>query len=182
MKRRLGGLLLLLAALAACTDDVENEFTSMRAFFRFTQVATAAPLFTALNNPGQFCTVTYSNDTYYIFSDAAGNSYAYTLTELDKRTKPEFVSGLVVGMPAVPDLSGNFPVVCYDLVCPNCYAEDVITRRLSFSGATEMACGRCHRCYDLNNGGIVTEGDKGRKLFRYRATYSNASNTFVVQN
>lgn len=189
MKKRISSLLLMATALfvagtslVACVDDVENEYASLRAFFRFTPVTAAPQLYTSVNNPGQFCSVIYSSGSYYVFTDAEGNGTQYTLTQLDKYTPLEAVSGLVIGMPSVPDLSGNFPVVCYDLVCPNCYSESAITRRLSFSALTEMECGRCHRKYDLNNGGLVIDGEQGRKLYRYRVNYNSASNALVVQN
>ena len=47
---------LLAMTMTACTEDIENIYSNFRAFFRFTPVTSAQPLYTALNNPGMFCT------------------------------------------------------------------------------------------------------------------------------
>ena len=43
-------------------------------------------------------------------------------------------------------------------------------------------CPRCGRTYSLANNGIVTKGEKGRKLHRYRMAYVPTQDMFVINN
>lgn len=183
MSRRLLPAVALLAAvlLAGCTEDVENTYTSVRAFFRFTPVTSVHQLNTALNNPGMFCSVTF-NPQSYVFTDSEGNATSVNRTALDLYGTPVFICGFIVGTPSLPDVNGNFYNVAYDLVCPNCYHDDAIQRSLAFSDREEVTCNRCRRSYTLSNGGLVRSGESGRSLLRYRLTYSAAQNTLVIQN
>ena len=65
----------------------------------------------------------------------------------------------------------------YDRECPNCFNENALpmkSRPLSVSEAGIATCGNCKRRYDLNNGGFISEGDKGNKLTRYRCSSTGA--------
>ncbi len=171
-------------ALSSCSDEVNNTYTTRRAFFRFNAVITTAPLYTALSNPGEFCTISFPNGRY-VFTGPTGQSSSYEPTAVAQYGKPECISGFIVGTPAIPDLSTGTSIVAYDLVCPNCYEENSIQRSLSFAAPshTTMKCPRCTRFYDLNNSGHVSNGSGGRALFRYRITYnSSGSGTVVIQN
>ncbi len=181
MRRRIlfTGLLTLL--LCACADEAESYYANVRAFFRFGNVITTPQLLTAVSNPGQFCTITFAGG-YYHFTGPDGSSTPYAATAVDNYGHPEYISGFIVGTPAVPDLSGNFTLSAFDLVCPNCYTENALQRALSFSGTTAMYCNRCRRTYDLNNGGIVSGGDGGRALFRYRVSYASGQGMLLIQN
>lgn len=181
MRRRIlfSGLLTLL--LCACADEAESYYANVRAFFRFGNVITTPQLLTAVSNPGQFCTITFAGG-YYHFTGPDGSSTPYAATAVDNYGRPEYISGFIVGTPAVPDLSGNFTLSAFDLVCPNCYTENALQRALSFSGTTAMYCNRCRRTYDLNNGGIVSGGDGGRALFRYRVSYASEQGMLLIQN
>ncbi len=177
----LGLLLIAAAALTSCEQDVENIYSNIRAFFRFSPVTAAPQLNAALNNPGMFCTVTFTN-THYVFTDSEGRSTPVARTALDAYGRPEFVEGFIIGMPSLPDANSNFYNVAFDLVCPNCYTDDAIRRRLAFSSLESMTCSRCSRTYNLNNNGYVVSGDKGRHLYRYRLSYSQPQNAVVIQN
>lgn len=166
----------------ACSDDTDTLYANLRAFLRYNKVATTPQLFTAVNNPGMFCTVSFPNGRY-VFTDADGRSTTYQPVAGDvSYGRPECVAGFIIGRPAIPDMSGTMSVTAYDLVCRNCYSDDAIQRSLSFASPTTMSCPRCHRTYDLNNGGIVISGEAGSSLYRYRVTYSEAGNTIVIQN
>lgn len=181
MKKGLKWMVAVLVAmvLTGCTEDVENIYSNFRAFFRFTPVTSAQPLYKALNNPGIFCTTEFST-SYIIFKGNNGDSYSAPRTALDQYGRPVYISGFIIGTPSVPDLKGNFYTVAYDLVCPNCYDESYIQRKLHFEGLEKMKCDACQRTYNLNNNGIVDGGENGRPLFRYRLTYN--SDILVVQN
>ena len=60
----------------------------------------------------------------------------------------------------------------YDLECPNCFDPNYIPVRskpLSISVNGLATCNLCKRQYDMNNGGIVSKGEGGKKMTRYRA-------------
>ncbi len=181
MRRWRHGTLLAALMLCACTNEVESYYAPIRAFFRFGSVITTPQLLTAVSNPGQFCTITFSGG-YYYFTGPDGSSTTYAATAVDNYGKPEYVSGFIVGTPAVLDLSGNFTLSAFDLVCPNCYTDNAIQRALSFSSTTTMHCNRCKRTYDLDNGGIVSGGEGGRSLFRYRVSYASGQGLLLIQN
>ena len=63
--------LLLGFFLASCADDIEDLYAPWSARFVFNQVNTTAPLLSALNNPGQFCQITFPNGKY-LFKDCDG--------------------------------------------------------------------------------------------------------------
>lgn len=185
LRRGFVGLFALLMALlgVGCgltgCDDEEDLYAHERAFFRFTPVTGVAPLLTALNNPGRFCRITIGTSTFD-FLDAEGRSQSYPQTALIAYGKPECIGGFVVGTASLPDLDMQYRPVAYELACPNCYEDNMLQIATSFKGLEALRCHRCHRVYDLANGGIVTE-DKddptapttGRRLYRYRMTYQN---------
>lgn len=180
--KRLFPLALLLALLpASCAEEAESYYASLRAFFRYGNVINTPQLLTAVTNPGQFCIITFSAGYYHFTGPDGGKPTDWPATAVDAYGKPEYVSGFIVGTPAVPDLNGNFALSAFDLVCPNCY-ETYIQRPLSFSGTTAMYCNRCGRTYDLNNGGIVSSGTTGRPLFRYRVSYAASQGMLLIQN
>lgn len=176
----------ILSLLFSCVDDDESPFARRPAFFRFSPV-TAAPktLFPALGSPGEWCTVTLTN-THYVLKTPGGMTDSYPLTQLDEYRRATWICGLIVGTPTVPDLGAyDFAPVAYDLACPSCFEGGGITRAVSITSTTlgRASCSRCHRTYDINNGGIVVEGASSPhdpRLYRYRCNYAN--DTFVVQN
>jgi len=172
--------LLLCALTTACADEVESLYANIRAFFRFSPVTQVPGLRAALNSPGMFCTISFSNGKY-IFDTGDGNPFVYTPTAIDQYGTPECVSGFIVGMPNIPDLNGNFYNIAFDLVCPNCYSTDAVQRSLTLQ-STDAVCGRCKRHYGLNNGGIVTAGKGGRGLYRYPVTYNSGTDLLLIRN
>lgn len=78
-------------------------------------------------------------------------------------------SGLFIGCSSFNDGA----IYAFDGQCPNCYSGGMTSYRLAFSQSGQwVTCPSCHRSYDLNNGGLVVQGDAGSKLYRYRASYS----------
>lgn len=184
MKHFISSLFLLLALLpiaTGCSDTTESLYAHERAFLRISPVTAIAPLYTALNSPGVFCTITIGTQNYN-FKSSDGNTATYPFTALESYGEPECVAGFVVGISSVPDLNMQYEPVAYDLVCPSCYEDNLIQRSLSFSKAELLACPRCQRTYDLTNGGIESSGKGGSKLYRYHITYSSANNLLVVMN
>lgn len=165
--------LLLGFFVASCADDIEDLYAPWPARFVFNQVNTTAPLLSALNNPGQFCQITFPNGKY-LFKDCDGKEVTYTPTATSSYYKPYgFLSGIIVGSPAIPDFTGQ-TTVAYELACPNCYDNSEITRPLHFSSISTLQCARCGCVYDLNNAGNEQHG-KSRALYRYRTVQYNVS-------
>ena len=81
-------------------------------------------------------------------------------------------NGFVVGHTSM--ISSRFPdqVVCYDIVCPNCYDDLNVTRNVGLLSGARAQCSSCQRTYDLNELGMVSQVEAGRSLYRYTIRYS----------
>ena len=62
---------------------------------------------------------------------------------------------------------------CYDGQCPNCLASGSGYKYpLTFAkDGLWLYCSKCGRSYDLNNYGVVADGEGGLSLLRYRISY-----------
>ena len=170
----------LLLAVASCADDTGDEYTRLHAFLRITPVTALSPLHEALNNPGHYCTLTYDANNY-IATRPNGTNAPLPRTALEPYGRPMCIEGFLLGTPSVPNLKGQFYQTCYELACPTCYDQDAVQRRLTLRADETVYCSRCHRTYSLRNSGIVTDGEKGSILKRYRiASYAN--DILIVSN
>lgn len=168
--RRLAAVVLGLASAVSCADDVQNLYSGYDAYLRFQPVTSAPPLYAALNSMGEYCTIR-STSTSYLFN-GPGGSHEHPRTAADNYNPMRAIGGFIVGRSNLMDMTGgDFPLLCYDLACPNCYAEYSVARVLSLADGGLAKCTRCQRTYDLNNLGIVSAGEKGKKLFRYHIQY-----------
>ena len=87
-------------------------------------------------------------------------------------------TGIIVGY---GNLNNPATFYAYDSQCPNCYHDSGLPRySLTMNTDGTAECGSCHRKYDMNNGGIVSSGDGGDKMIRYRAGV--AGNVLNVNN
>lgn len=179
--------------LQGCNDEVTSYYAQLPAYFRF-QPVTAAPktLLPALNSPGEWCIITRT-PTHYILTSATARSAKnggqpltdnFPLSQLDQYGSISWVAGLIVGTPFTPEIGTNvcLPIV-FDLACPSCFNSGGIKRSLTISSDYRANCTRCHRSYDLQNGGNIVSGGTSSvepMLYRYRYEYSN--DTFVVHN
>ena len=176
MKRLLQ--LTLLAAiilLAACdADTVESKFSKYRASFSLSPVNTIAPLNQALTSFGDFCTITADANHYYF--STLRNSQSVNRDAYAAYKTFICIGGFIVGKSSQTELGTNdYPLLCYDLCCPNCYRDDNIAKRMSLEEGGRASCSRCHRTYDLNSEGAVVSGEKGHKLERYRMSYNGTA-------
>lgn len=166
----------LLFGLGACSDDVNNRYAHERAFLKFAPVTGVPMLSTAVNSLGTFCTIQLGTSGF-IFRNAQGQTsppYPYT-AEIQSYGQPECIAGFVVGKSSIPDMNLQYPLVAYELACPNCYEKALITKPLTLSAGELLTCSRCNRVYDLKNDGNISKGDEGVPLYRYR-TVSYAEN------
>jgi len=181
LRRFLALAFFILLFFSSCSqDNVQNVYSRYRAFFNYTKVLTAHPLYTAITGTGSYCSISAQGTTLYFQSPT--ESYQDNLTDADYYKQVTWIGGLIVGRSNVPDMTtGELPLLCFDRACPNCYKNDDITKPLTLKENGEAYCTRCKRTYDLNNLGIIKTGDNGIKLYRYMVVY-NGSNTLVVNN
>ncbi len=177
-------MLVLLALTTGCKDDsTNNTYSSDRAFMKFRPVTAVPLLYTACNSMGEFVAVSIGTNTFN-FTTAAGKSSSYPFTaEIKNYGQPECVSGFIIGISTQPDMNLQYPLLCYELACPNCYKDSYIQTQLRFSATEELTCPRCKRSYSLQNQGVVTKGNEGRPLLQYRTVaYNTANDILVVMN
>lgn len=183
-------IIVCLAALLSACSDTENEFSNYRCYLVFQndrhQDMTLA---SALNQnaPGTFCRISFgvrNGAECYFFNNNQGLSSYKAATSLDlQRSNIIGVynsSGVIVGY---GNLDMPATLYAYDSQCPNCYKNTgKPAYQLTMNERGWATCTRCHRTYDMNNGGIISEGDKGDKLIRYRAATTGALGTLSVTN
>ena len=157
-----------------------DVYCNMPAKFVMENVYQAPVLYIACNSSGEFCSIT-TNGKQFIFKGSKETSYV-NMTALTGYTSFYLgLSGLIVGLPNIPGYGQTESmVVCYDLACPNCYEDYNITKPLTLHEGGTATCKSCGRTYDLNNGGIVSDGNPGKSLFRYRVNYLNY--TLIINN
>lgn len=177
MKKRGMTLLLLslLLGIMAC-GDVQNEFTSMHCLVHFDNLAHSNAVLAGAMTPysGIYVRITLTfkdGARCFLFENNQGQSSISKLNAKDE--KPPQVVGqndcIIVGYSML-----ETPAVFYafDAECPNCYMSnqmDFRSYRLQMSHFNIASCNACKRKYDLGNGGMIIEGENGKKLIRYIA-------------
>lgn len=163
---------ILLLIFTSC--EAENEYSTWPCRFAYDNgVHQDAALSSCMdvNVPGMFCLITESvrgGVKYLNFKTNHNMTSSQTETEAEKRA--EYIlglnNGIIVGFQnAVLDDFGNARFVAYDVQCPNCVRQ--YNNRLSPNYGVSMddkgiaTCGKCGRRYDMNNGGILQNGQEG---------------------
>jgi len=183
-------IILCAAMLLTACGDTENEYSGYRCYLVFQndrhQDVTLASALNP-NAPGIFCRISFGvkdGAQCYFFENNQGLSShkAATATDLQRSNILGVynTSGVIVGY---GNLSFPSTLYAYDSQCPNCYkATGKPAYRLAMSNSGSATCGRCNRVYDMNNGGIISKGDKGDKMIRYRAAAAGPLGTLTVTN
>ena len=175
MKKRLSHFILLtfyLLLLSSC--EAEQEYSTWPCRFAYDNSrhldATLASCMD-VNVPGMFCLITESVQggvKYLNFKSNYNATSSQVETEDEKRA--EYIlglnNGIIVGFQnAVLDDFGRAVFVAYDVQCPNCVRQSGNTLSpnfgVSMSDKGIATCGKCGRKYDMNNGGILQNGQKG---------------------
>lgn len=174
---------LLVALLwTSCTDDalVSHKYSNMPAKFSFSPVSAYSQLYTACNSMGEWSTIR-AEGAQFVFSNPTGSTSVNRTQVQNYSGFYMGLSGFLVGLPNIPEMGSERPIVtCYDLACSNCYHTNSVAKRLTLHTGGTATCSTCHRTYDLNNLGQVSQGEGGINLFRYRVFYGN--NTLSIQN
>ena len=175
MKKKFSYLLLLtfyFLLLSSC--EAENEYSTWPCRFAYDngthQNATLASCMD-VNVPGMFCLITESvrGGVKYLNFKSNHNDES-SLAETAAEKQADFIlglnNGIIVGFQnAVLDDFGNAKFVAYDVQCPNCVRQSGNTLSpnygVSMSDRGIATCGKCGRKYDMNNGGIVQNGQEG---------------------
>ncbi len=193
MKRNLFYLIIWLICLTltpvftACSSDDDNlYYTGSKASFSYSPVENSPLLMRALRNSGEFAiflNTVYNGSMRFVISNAQGTEETIQGTSVDYYKSMYFgiSNGFIIGMPTLPEVGADIvSPVCFDVVCPNCYDNYSICKRLSLREGGFAFCSSCVRTYNLNNYGIVSDGDGGRSLFRYHITA--AGSTMSIYN
>ncbi len=186
MKRYTYYIIAVLTLFTAC-GDTEYEFSKYPAFFIFENNAgRSQALASAMNpmSPGIFCRITTSGANYYSFTSNQGLSDKAVKTAIDQNRTVKLgvynETGIIVGY---GNLNSPATFYAYDSQCPNCYKNTSLPRySLTMNTDGTADCGSCHRKYDMNNGGLVIDGDQGDKLIRYHATTTGPQGVLQVSN
>ena len=188
MMKRIGTILgsLLSLMLLSCTAD--NEYSSAACYLVIeNNLHNDATLASAMNasSPGIFVTITKttsSGATYFHFSSNQGGSSSSIFNAIDaKRILIIGMNGgLIVGF---GNLSQPVTFYAYDRECPNCFDPNNIPMKsypITVNSSGIGTCSKCGRKYDLNNGGIISSGDGGKKMTRYRCGTTGAYGVLSV--
>lgn len=180
-------IIALLTLFASC-DDTEYEYSNYPCNFVFDNNASRSTLLASAMNaqsPGIFCHASVSGK-YFVFStnDSQGRQERVAFNAIDEqRTIALGVyneSGIIVGY---GNLNNPATFYAYDYQCPNCYKEAGLPRYgLSMDSTGKAKCSNCNREYDMNNGGIISSGDSGDKLIRYRGSTTGPQGVLYVVN
>lgn len=113
-------------------------------------------------------------------SDATSSERALTAIDLRRTLVLGLNNGIIVGWGT---LSQPLTFYAFDNECPNCFDPNVYpltSHPLTFMSGNRVTCKTCRRIYDLNNGGVIAEGDSGKKLTRYRASVTAPNGILTV--
>lgn len=161
---------LLFLLFAGCEGDYKEFCTQYQVSFSCD--ITNVP-YNAVASMGQFISVRRKtgSTSCTVFNPSLGKTTEAALSEIEARSFALGLGGLILGQP----FFGDGSIYAYDLACPAC---DRASARLTIDTQGYATCPKCDNVYDLNNGGLVTEGE-GRPLYRYRVTRSSVSTLFV---
>ena len=185
---RMLAIVLVIAGIFASCQGAESMYSGFSARFTYQPVSAKPTLFRACTSLGEYCTITLPlKATSYVISSPStpNNVDNIPLTAIQSYAKPilGLGDGLIVGLPMIPEmLESESKVVCYDLCCSNCNEKDYIRRKLQLQIGGIATCSSCKRIYDLNNQGMVTQGEYGRSLYRYYVYYEPSSQRLTVNN
>ncbi|MGP1472031.1 MAG: hypothetical protein ACTTJN_00545 [Prevotella intermedia] len=171
-------------ALMACGENVDYEYSNYHCNLKINNSMHHNPtLASAMNafSPGIFTIIKplYKNGVdYFYFKNNQGLDSEQPFNAIDQEYKNHLHigmnRGLIVGFGNL-DTPAKF--FAYDLQCPNCFDFNALPIRsyeLTVNGTGIATCKTCRRSYNLNTGGNIVSGEKGKTMTRYRASTTGA--------
>ena len=175
-------LYLLLSPFIFSSCKADSEYTTWPCRFAYDNSLHLDPtLASAMNidSRGVFCKIWESSMgglVLHVQSNQGGAATHQPVTEIERQTNYilGLNNGIIVGFQTMNTQPyGGF--VAYDAQCPNCVRRENNTINpkypVSMSTSGIASCGVCGKKYDLNNGGIIQNGEEGDVgLQKYLAT------------
>lgn len=166
-------ILSLLTMMFSSCGEAEFEYSSAPCYLiidnSLHQDATLASALTQYS--GTYVTITIitkSGARYFSFTNNVGKHTESIFNAYDERRSLilGYNGGLIVGY----GNSIDGILYAFDRECPNCFDPNMLTlksRPLSVSENGIATCSYCKRQYNLNIGGFICKGDKGKKMTKY---------------
>lgn len=178
--------LFLAATVFVSCDKSEFEFSSTPCYVFIDNSVHQNPVLASglTRYSGTFVTIstaTKSGARYFIFKDNHGSQSESRFNAYDERRSLQIGKNGAVVVGYGNSVDGI--LYAYDLECPNCFNPDALplkSRQLAISESGMASCPYCHRKYDMNNGGFITDGDNGNKLTRYRCSATGPNGVLTV--
>lgn len=190
--RMMKALLILLvcgmseAFLVSCSADDTEYQQGYRCYFTFdTSLHNASAILSCVNpmSAGMFCMAWQETKEGIRHIRVQLNNGKTTednaiTTALESRQQCIMgaSNGLIIGCSTLN--AGQ--LYAFDRLCPNCLDQGINKPLQWTNSGLWVKCPRCQRSYDLNNSGYIVEGETGKKLMRYRASYNGT--ILVVTN
>lgn len=166
-------ILSLLTMMFSSCGEAEFEYSSAPCYLiidnSLHQDATLASALTQYS--GTYVTITIitkSGARYFSFTNNVGKHTESIFNAYDERHSLilGYNGGLIVGY----GNSIDGILYAFDRECPNCFDPNMLplkSRPLSVSENGIATCSYCKRQYNLNIGGFICKGDKGKKMTKY---------------
>ena len=173
-----------LLTLFSC-QKAESEYTTSQCYFAFNaSYHNASRLLSVVNAYETYAIVhtePLSGKAYRVVTDIYGTDATHddvTTAEETQRTRIVGLSnGLIIGRSSLDQT-----LYAFARQCPNCYQASGLTAAPLQWAANSytVKCNKCQRQYSLANGGVVSDGEAGSRLLRYRITFDGTY--LFVQN
>lgn len=176
----LSALALTVMPLSSCADSEYSNYPCHLVINNSTmQNMTLCSAMT--QSAGVFCRISRDGTTRFKFESNHGGDTTYgAMTAIDQKAQWTIgvYNAVIVGFG-----SQDARLYAYDGQCRNCYESTGLTRyALTMNPDGTATCRSCHRVYDMNNGGILVKGDKGRGMIVYRGTTTGPLGVLTVNN
>ena len=167
--------------LAACSADEEYSTHACR-FSYNNMIHNDVTLASAMdaNSRGIFCLITEytrAGVRYLVFENNLGQTSKQqeTAEEVEAKFILGLNNGIIVGFQTLNTEGTTGGFVGYDVQCPNCVRRENNTvnpnYRVKMESSGIATCTKCGKKYDMNNGGIIQNGEEGdRGLDKYVAS------------
>lgn len=185
MTRLLFYLFTIVMVMACSADDTEYS-REYRCYFTFdTSIHNASKICTCVNplSSGIFCMAwqeTKDGIRHIKIQLNDGKDVEDVPITTASETRQSCIMGASNGLIIGCSTLNSGQLYAFDRQCPNCLDEGFNKSLQWTNNGLWVKCGRCNRSYDLNNSGFIVEGENGKKMLRYRASYTGAM--LIVSN